>query len=96
MARKAAIKPAMATELITDELNDIERFKPAYSLIDPQEKVRVLQKNPQFGGIGEENLKRVVNQMQNDDESPAFIIATSKRRPVSRRVRVPWEAWEVE
>ena len=58
--------------------------------------VKTLQRNPRFQKIGEQKLLHAIRQMESNFETSKFIVTTTRAKPLPRRVRVPWEPWEVK
>lgn len=58
--------------------------------------VKTLQRNPRFQKIGEQKLAHAIRQMESNFQTSKFIVTTTRAKPLPRRVRVPWEPWEVK
>lgn len=61
-----------------------------------KEMARALQRNPRFQKIGEQKLMHAIRQMESNFQTSKFIVTTTRAKPLPRRVRVPWESWEVK
>jgi hypothetical protein len=80
----------------------MENFSPDIVRKEPmredevKDMARALQRNPRFQKIGEQKLMHAIRQMESNFQTSKFIVTTARAKPLPRRVRVPWEPWEVK